>query len=322
MKRCIVTGAAGFIGSNLCDYLLANQIEVIGIDNFSRGKREFLREASSSSGFRLVELDLLEKEKTAEVFLQAKADCVIHLASNADVRFGLHHPSRDLEQGVIVTHHVLEASRRAKIPRFAFSSTGSVYGEPEVFPTPETCPFPTQTSLYAAAKLAAEGFIQAYAIGYGMQVCIFRFVSLLGERYTHGHVFDFIKKLRSDPEEISILGDGTQTKSYLSVSDCVRGVLHLLRESPEQIGIYNLGTEEYKTVDESLDIITRRMRLSPRRSYQGGRRGWVGDSPFIFLDCSRARGLGWTPQVSITEGIERTVDYLLSHPELLEEQQA
>lgn len=319
IRRCIVTGAAGFVGSTLCDRLLRDNIEVLGIDNLSTGKREFLAPALQYRGFRFVELDLLRREETAALFRDAAADAVIHLASHADVRYGLRHPSVDLEQGVLVTHSVLEATRLAKIPRFAFSSTGSVYGEPSVFPTPETCPFPTQTSLYAAAKLSAESFIQAYGTGYGIQVYIFRFVSLLGERYTHGHVVDFVRKLRHDPSRIEVLGDGKQTKSYLYVGDCVEAVLHLLRVSHEPIGVFNLGTNEHVTVDGSLDLICARMGHSPMRQYTGGTRGWVGDSPFIFLDCSRARSLGWTPTRTIEESVGRTVDFLLANPHLITE---
>lgn len=317
MKRFIVTGSAGFVGSNFCDLLLQQGKEVVAIDNFSSGRREFLSSAMDSDRFELHDLDLLSKDETISIFRESKADCVVHLASNADVRYGLQHPRRDLEQGVLVTHNVLEATRIAEIGHFAFSSTGSVYGEPSVFPTPECCPFPAQTSLYAAGKLAAEGFIQAYATGFGIKACIFRFVSLLGERYTHGHIFDFIRKLEKNSREIEILGDGKQTKSYLYVGDCVRAMLHLLENQSETLSIFNLGTDECKTVDQSLDIICQRMDLSPKRLYQGGQRGWVGDSPLILLDCTKARSHGWSPQLSIEQGIVRTVDYLLSHPEIL-----
>src|SRR4051794_24600120 len=194
-----ITGAAGFIGSNLVDRLLTEGHSVVGYDNFSTGVRKFLKSASEKPGFRLVEGDLLDTATLTEAM--AKADVVFHLAANADVRFGLEHPRRDLEQNTIVTFNVLEAMRANGVKTIAFSSTGSIYGEPNVFPTPEDGPFPVQTSLYGASKLAGEGLIAAYAEGFGVQGFIFRFVSILGERYTHGHVFDFVQRLLEDPSK-------------------------------------------------------------------------------------------------------------------------
>src|SRR5436305_6331592 len=211
--RCLVTGAAGFIGSNLVDRLLSLGHEVTAFDNFATGQREFLADAMKSPKFRLVEGDLLDLPAVTKAF--AGSDFVFHLAANADVRFGTQHPRKDLEQNTIATFNVLEAMRANGIRRIAFSSTGSIYGEPEVFPTPEACPFPVQTSLYGASKLAGEGMISAYCEAFGMQSYIFRFVSILGERYTHGHVFDFYKKLAANPNEIEVLGNGKQRKSYL-----------------------------------------------------------------------------------------------------------
>ena len=211
--NAFVTGAAGFIGSNLVDRLLAEGHTVTGFDNFSTGQRRFLESAHLHPGFRLVEGDLLELDAVKSAM--TGSDFVFHLAANADVRFGPDHPRRDLEQNTIVTWNVLEAMRASGAKRIAFSSTGSVYGEPDVFPTPETAPFPVQTSLYAASKLAAEGMIAAYATAFGYQSWIFRFVSILGERYTHGHVLDFYRQLLEHPERLDVLGNGRQRKSYL-----------------------------------------------------------------------------------------------------------
>ena len=210
-----VTGAAGFVGSNLTDRLLALGHDVVGFDNFSTGRSEFLARALENRRFRLHRADLLDREALSAAM--AGADFVYHLASNADVRFGTHHPRKDLEQNTIGTWNVLEAMRANNVRRIAFSSTGSVYGEPEVFPTPEECPFPVQTSLYGASKLAAEGLIEAYSEGFDMQAWIFRFVSLLGPRYSHGHIIDFYRQLREHPDVLNVLGDGHQRKSYLYV---------------------------------------------------------------------------------------------------------
>jgi UDP-glucose 4-epimerase len=237
-------------------------------------------------------------------------DFVFHLAANADVRFGLDDPRKDLEQNTIATWNVLEAMRTHGIKRIAFSSTGSIYGEPAVFPTPEGAPFPIQTSLYGASKLAGEGLITAYAEGFGMQAYIFRFVSILGDRYTHGHVFDFYKQLKAHPDRLDILGNGRQRKSYLHVHDCISAMLTALEKARERVNIFNLGTAEFCTVNESIAWISECLRLQPELCYSGGERGWVGDSPFIFLECTRIRSLGWAPRFSIRESVVQTVRFL------------
>jgi UDP-glucose 4-epimerase len=310
--RGLVTGAAGFIGSNLVDRLLAEGWDVVGYDNFSTGQRRFLEGAFACPGFTLVEGDVLDLPRLTGA--AAGCDLVFHLAANADVRFGTEHPRKDLEQNTLATFNVLEAMRASGVRRIAFSSTGSIYGEPTVFPTAETCPFPVQTSLYGASKLAGEGLIQAYCEGFGFQGYIFRFVSILGERYTHGHVFDFYRSLKADPGELRVLGNGRQRKSYLYVHDCLDAMLLVIAKANERVNVFNLGTDEYCEVNDSIGWITDRLGVSPRRTYTGGERGWVGDSPFIFLDCARARALGWSPKLSIREGIIRTLEYLQANP--------
>jgi UDP-glucose 4-epimerase len=306
--RILVTGGAGFIGSNLVDRLLALGHEVTAYDNLSTGQLAFVREASAHPRFRLERADLLDTVTLQRVM--PGHDFVFHLAANADVRFGTAHPDRDLQQNTVATHNVLEAMRLGGVRRIAFASTGSVYGESDVFPTPEDGPFPIQTSLYGASKLAAEGLISAYAEGFGFQAFIFRFVSILGERYSHGHVFDFFKKLSQDPARIEVLGDGKQRKSYLYVQDCINAMLLAVDSVRSRVNIFNLGTDEYCTVDNSLDWICAELGVSPERIYSGGNRGWIGDSPFIFLDCSRIRGLGWRPTLTIREGVLQTLRYV------------
>jgi UDP-glucose 4-epimerase len=306
--KILVTGAAGFIGSNLVDRLLADGHEVTGFDNFSTGQPEFLEDATRSLHFRLERGDLLDGNVLAHAM--EGVELVFHMAANADVRFGTLHPRKDLEQNTIGTSNVLEAMRECGVRRIAFPSTGSVYGEPAIFPTPEDVSFPVQTSLYAASKLAAEALIEAYCEGFGMQGYIFRFVSILGERYTHGHVLDFYKQLREHPEHLEILGDGRQRKSYLYVGDCVDAMLTAIERASGRLNLFNLGTDKYCTVDDSIGWIAERLGATPELRYAGGERGWIGDSPFIFLDCSRIRALGWRSQFSIRESVLRTVDYL------------
>jgi UDP-glucose 4-epimerase len=314
--KALVTGAAGFIGSNLVDRLLQLGHQVVGFDNFSTGRELFLETASQSSAFQLVRGDLMN---TREITCAMQGiDVVFHLAANADVRFGTNHPTRDLQQNTICTSNVLEAMRLAGTRRIVFSSTGSVYGEPEVFPTPENAPFPVQTSFYAASKLACEGLIAAYCEGFGFTAHIFRFVSILGERYTHGHIYDFYNQLLKDPERLRVLGNGLQRKSYLYVQDCLDAILMALEKAQDKVNIFNLGTDEYCCVNDSIGWIVNRMGLNPKLEYTGGERGWVGDSPFIFLDCSRMRALGWKPRFTIKDGVTRTVEFLEEYPNLVE----
>ena len=307
-KIIFVTGGAGFIGSYLVDRLLADRHHVVVYDNFSTGQKAFLDEALQYPSFTLIQGDLLDANHLTEAM--RGCDFVYHMAANADVRFGTQHPRKDLEQNTIATFNVLEAMRVNGIRRIAFPSTGSIYGEPAIFPTPEDAPFPVQNSLYGASKLACEGLIAAYCEGYGFQAWIFRFVSILGERYTHGHVFDFYKKLLANPHELSVLGDGTQRKSYLYVQDCIDAMFLAVEKAQEKVNIFNLGTDEYCSVNDSIRWITTELGLNPRVVYSGGSRGWIGDSPFIFLDTIRIRSLGWRPRLTIQQGIVRTLHYL------------
>ncbi len=255
MQRAFVSGAAGFIGSSLSDRLLQEGWEVVGWDNFSTGQPEFVETAKQHARFRLITGDNLDLKYLTETI--AGCDTVFHLAANADVRFGLEHPRKDLEQNTVATFNVLEAMRSNGIKKIAFSSTGSAYGEAAVIPTPEDAPFPIQTSLYAASKVAGETMIQAYCEGFGFEGYIFRFVSILGERYTHGHVFDFYRQLWQDPTRLRVLGDGNQRKSYLYVQDCLSAILHVMnketaRSAKNRCEIYNLGADEYCNVKNSI----------------------------------------------------------------------
>ena len=306
--KCFVTGGAGFIGSNLVDRLLSNGNDVIVYDNFSTGFQEFVNFAGKYKTFKLVRGDLLDIEYLTKSM--SGCDFVFHLAANADVRFGTLHPDKDLKQNTLATFNVLEAMRLNGIKKIVFSSTGSVYGESTVIPTPEDAPFPIQTSFYGASKLACEGLIQAYCEGFGFQSWIFRFVSILGERYTHGHVFDFYKKLLENPDRLDVLGNGKQKKSYLYIQDCIDAILLSIEKSDEKVNIFNLGTDEYCEVNNSIKWICGHLNVSPQLVYSGGDRGWIGDNPFIFLDCSKIRKLGWKPKYTIKEGIIKTLSYL------------
>ena len=304
----IITGCAGFIGSNLVDRLLADGHRVVGIDNFSTGQSRFLEGALKTPSFRLIEGDLLDLPMLIEAF--KGVDFVFHIAANADVRFGTEHPRKDLDQNIIATFNVLEAMRENGINKIAFSSTGSVYGEAAVIPTPENAPFPVQTSLYGASKLACEGLIQACCESFDFQSWIFRFVSILGERYTHGHVIDFYKQLKDDPTKLRVLGNGKQRKSYLYVQDCIDAILVAVEKATDKVNIFNLGVDSYCEVNDSIRWISEALGVKPRLTYTGGDRGWIGDNPFIFLDTARICSLGWSPKLNIQEGVVKTVEFL------------
>jgi UDP-glucose 4-epimerase len=304
----IVTGCAGFIGSHLTERLLSKGFNIIGIDNLSTGQEKFLTIAKKYPNFTFYELNLLRLESILPIF--KNVNMVFHLAANADVRFGTDQPKKDLEQNTIATFNVLEAMRLNNVKKIAFSSTGSVYGEHDTIPTPENAPFPIQTSLYGASKVACESMISAYCEGFSYQSWIFRFVSIVGERYTHGHIFDFYKQLKTDSENLFVLGNGKQKKSYLYVHDCIDAIMQSIDFFNEKVNIINLGSDDYCEVNDSIKWIAAHLKMKPKLSYSGGERGWTGDSPFIFLDTKKIKLSGWSPKLTIKEGIVKTVDYL------------
>lgn len=313
MENIFITGAAGFIGSSLVDLLLAQGKRVLGWDNFSTGWPEFIAGAQKHANFRLARGDNLDLD--ALTTAMQGCDTVFHLAANADVRFGLQHPRKDLEQNTLGTFNVLEAMRANGIKTIAFASTGSVYGEATVIPTPEDAPFPIQTSLYATSKLAGEGLVHSYCEGFGFEGYVFRFVSILGERYTHGHVLDFYKQLLDHPDHLKVLGDGTQRKSYLYVQDCLAAMLHVMnarlaKKARHRVEVFNLGADEYVQVNDSIGILCAHLGLTPRLEYSGGDRGWIGDNPFIFLDTQKIRATGWKARLTIEQAIIRTLAWL------------
>jgi UDP-glucose 4-epimerase len=310
-EKHFITGGAGFIGSSLVDRLLELGHQVIIYDNLSTGQERFLEKALSNQAAAFIKADILDFQSLSNGM--RSADMVWHLAANADVRSGLKHPRRDMEQNTIGTANVLEAMRENGINRIAFSSTSAVYGEPELHPIPEDAPFPVQTSLYGASKAAAEGLIEAYSLGYDMQSYIFRFVSVLGARYTHGHVFDFCRQLLNDSRNLTILGNGHQTKSYMHIDDCLDAMLLAVEKATERINIFNLGVNDYTEVNDSVKIVIDKMDMNPSCQYTGGIRGWIGDNLMVWLDTRRISALGWQPKIGIREAVASTVDWLMNN---------
>lgn len=308
-EKVLITGGAGFIGSNLADWLLHQGKTVAIFDNFSTGKNEFV-----SSGIQTFRGSLTSDPEILEKAL-SEVSTVYHLAANADVRDGWLHPRLDLQQNVEATCNILEASVKAGVSEFVFSSTGSVYGESETLPTPEDAPFPVQTSLYGASKASAEAFVQAYATAGKLKATVFRFVSVLGARYTHGHVIDFVRQLEKNPNQLIVLGDGTQKKSYMRVDDCVRAVASLRGQG--NFTTFNLGVNDYCSVKQSIGWITDELGIQPEVIYGQGNKGWVGDNPFIWLDVSKADLHGWKATSSIEDSVRATVRWLKQNPEIL-----
>ncbi len=314
--KAFITGGAGFIGSNLADRLLNLGHEVIVYDNFSTGQLQFVEHNLINPHYKLVKGDVLNKILLGNSM--KGCEMVFHFQANADVRGGINNTQIDLEQNIIGTHNVLDAMKEHKIKKIAFASSATVYGEPEKVPTPEDIA-PVQTSLYGASKYSAEAMIQAYCEYFEMKSWIFRFVSFMGPRYTHGVIFDFMKKLKANPNELNILGDGTQRKSYLHVSDGINAILTAISKSDEKANIFNLGNKEWINVTDLADMLCNELKLSGvRYTFSGGIRGWKGDTPFVHLDISKISSLGWKPEYQVKETIIDTIRYLLQHADILD----
>ena len=313
IKRVLITGCCGFIGSHLTQFLIKKKFKVIGLDNLSTGKKKFINQFNKKY-FKFYKIDLLKQNLD---YYFKNIDMVFHLSANADVRNGLNNRKKDLEQNIIVTHKILEQLVKNKIKKFAFSSSGSVYGDTKQIPTNEDCPLPIQTSLYGASKISAEAFIEAYAEAYNINSYIFRFVSILGPRYSHGHVFDFTRQLLKNPKILYVLGDGNQRKSYLHVKDCIKAIWLSINKFKKKINRVNLGTNEYFTVKASIKTICNRLDLKPKLIFKGGKRGWIGDNPLILLDIKKIKKTGWKPKLTIKQSVEDTVDYLVKNQWIL-----
>jgi len=311
-NRILVTGGAGFIGSHLVDRLLKDPTcRVTVYDNLSSGWREFVAHHLKNKNFRLVVGDLLDKSSLREAI--KGHDFVFHLAANPDIRKGNIETDLDLKQNLIATYNLLEAMRVEGIKKIAFSSTSAVFGEPEVVPTPETYGPCLPISLYGASKLACEGLISAYCHLFNMTAWIFRFANIVGGRATHGVIYDFIRKLRRNPRELEILGDGSQEKSYLDVKSCVDAMLFIISHASDQVNVFNIGNTDRITVRRIAEIVVEEFGLRDVKfKFTGGRRGWKGDVPFMMLSLEKLEKLGWKPTISSEEAVRAAVRKLLN----------
>jgi len=310
-KSILVTGGAGFIGSNLVDRLLeSNQVTVL--DNFSSGKRSFVGRHMDDENFNLIEADLLDP-KAAEDAVKGK-DMAFHLAANPDVKIGAEDTRTHLDQNVLATYNLLEAMRKNNVRNVAFTSTSTVYGEAEIVPTPENYGPLLPISLYGASKLACEALIAAYCHTFEMNAWIYRFANIVGERGTHGVLVDFVNKLKKNPEELEILGSGTQRKSYLEVHDCINAMIYCAENSSKSVNVFNIGSEDSVNVTEIADIVVEKMDLeNVDYKYTGGvdGRGWKGDVKLMLLSIDSLKELGWMPKHNSKEAIGIAVEALL-----------
>ena len=308
--RILVTGAAGFIASNLLPRLLGEGHEVLGVDNFFLGKRAHLEPFLPHPGFRFEERDLMDLEGLATLLEAFRPERVWHLAANSDISYGTKYTDFDLKGGTLVTYNVLEAMRRCGVGELLFSSSGAIYGEPKVHPTPEDYGPLFPISLYAASKLACEGLITAYAHNYDIRAWIFRFGNIVGPNPTHGVISDFVQRLLQDPSRLAILGDGTQAKPYVHVEDCLDGIMFGHAHAREQVNCYNLAVEDRTSVTQIALWTLDELGLdegTTRLEYSGGARGWRGDVPFVNLDTARMRALGWSPRMASDASVRRTI---------------
>jgi UDP-glucose 4-epimerase len=312
--KYLVTGGAGFIGSHIVDHIIDQGDSVIVYDNFSTGKKLFIKHHAKNKNFKLVTGDVLDTKKLIRV--TEDVDFVIHMAGHADVRGGLDDHHVNHIQNLEATHSVLEAMHKNGIKKIAFASTSSVYGDAEIHPTPEHAPF-MPTSLYGAAKAASEQYIKAYASYYDWNAYIFRFVSFVGERYTHGIIYDILKKVKHNPDVLPLFSDGTPKKSSVYVKDGVKAIFVAIKKSKDTVNIFNIGHDEIMTVDDIVNTVLDVAQVSIKKKYQGGKRGWKGDNHFVHLDNTKLKNIKWKPTKTLHEGIEHTVTYLLDNQDLL-----
>ena len=308
--KIMVTGGAGFIGSHIVDRLMKEGNEVVVYDNLSSGKMEFIEHHMNNEKITFIKADLLNFEKLRESVKDI--DIIYHVAANPDVKLGAQDTKVHFEQNVKATYNLLEAMRINDVEDIIFTSTSTVYGEANVIPTPEDYGPLVPISLYGASKLAAEAFIMSYSHTFGMKAVIYRFANIVGPRSTHGVIYDFIMKLKRNPKELEILGDGTQTKSYLYVEDCVDAIMFGYENRRNDVEIFNIGSEDWINVRRIADIVVEEMGLkNVSYRFTGGKRGWKGDVPKMLLSIEKIKDYGWRPKHNSEESVRLTARYLI-----------
>lgn len=309
--KAFVTGGAGFIGSHIVDRLLSDGYEVTAYDNLSEGCEENLSHLKSNRKFHFIKGDMRDAELLFKVL--KGQDVVFHMAAQANIRKSLEDHFGDLQNNLVGHLNLLEAMLKNQVNDLVFASTSALYGEATVRPTPETYA-PIQTSLYGASKLACEAYTEAYVQFSEINFWAYRFSNVVGERCRRGVIWDFVHKLRKNPGELEILGNGKQSKEYIYVEDCVDGIMTGYNKAKDRVNIFNLAVEDNKTVDQVADIVIQEMGLkNVKRRYTGGERGWIGDNPIVHLDISRLKSYGWKPKFSADEAIRRTARWTIQY---------
>jgi UDP-glucose 4-epimerase len=315
MMKYFISGGAGFIGSHLVDRLVGNGGSVTVYDNLSSGKEEHIRHHMGKAYFNFIKADLLDSSTLTRSLKGHHA--VFHLAANPDAREGIKNPSLDLNIGTIATFNVLEAMRQNGIKKIVFSSSGTVTGDTATIPVTEEYGSLLPISLYGASKLAGEGLMSAFCHAFDMQAYIFRFANIIGPRATHGVIYDFINKLKKNPRDLEILGDGNQAKPYLLVEDCLDGIFCALKNSDKQCDIYNLGCNSTTSVKKIAEMVVKEMGLSNvQLRYIGGKRGWRGDVPQFQFNVEKMRRLGWSATHTSDEAVKIAIERILAEDKL------
>lgn len=302
MANYLVTGGAGFIGSHLVDRLI-NDNNVTVIDNLSSGKKEYINPKAS-----FVKKDLLDLEGILSDF--EGIDTVFHIAANPDVKLSAVDTKIHFEQNIVATYNVLEAMRKKDVGKIVFTSSSTVYGRAPM-PTPENYGPLIPESIYGASKLACEGLIYSYSHTFGFKSWIFRFANIIGERSNHGVIPDFIEKLKKNPLELEILGDGKQLKSYLYVGECIDQILFAFNNSNDIVNIFNIGSLDHISVAKIAELVSNKMRLNPKFRFTGGEVGWKGDIPRMLLSIDKLKALGYVPKYNSFDSVKKTIKELL-----------
>ncbi len=315
-KKIIVTGGAGFIGSSLIDKLLSKNIyKIYCIDNLSTGRLEFLADALKNKNFKFINDDLSSINKSINYF--NNTEIIFHLAALADVKKSYQQREKHYENNIKITQNIIELAIKNKIKRIFFSSTASVYGNTKNIPTKENDNFPIQNSFYAAAKLSSEALLTALGESHNIKISILRLVSVMGPRYTHGHLIDFYKKLSKNKKKLYVLGNGLQKKSYIHIDDIISGFIIILKKQKKQIEIFNIGTDEKKNVKNSVQMITKYLNVKPQIMYENKKTGWIGDIPNIQVDCKKLKNIGWKAKYTINESIISTLNWIDKNKKIL-----
>lgn len=310
-KKNLITGGAGFIGSHLCDKLLADGHTVVVIDDLSLGLERNISHHLNNPNFHFIKASVLDHDVMDQLFTDFQFDIVYHLAANSDIARSHKDPSVDLNKTFLTTYSVLESMRKHQVPQLMFASTSAIYGNAHGEEVTETYGPLLPTSHYGACKLASEGIIASYCENYGIQAFITRFPNVCGERTTHGVLHDFVKKLKQNPDELEVLGDGRQAKPYLYVKDLVEAILFVVQNAHDKINYFNLGVEGNTTVTKIAQMVIASMGLNARIRYTGGDRGWVGDVPLFKYNLDKIHALGWRASNSSDQAVQKAIDYIL-----------